>query len=198
MTWSEPEPVLEQPDPVCQGSILRASDEPADRRVYFSNLAPAPSASEIIAGRRSRFVLRASDDDGATWPLARVVVPGPAGYSDLTMAPKGDLLVLFESGRWMYSEKLTLARIDPAIWREERARTRTELAADRYDFARANAVISSASWKPIADVRDSRAIGGAEHTWSEPVVTRTLLLAVTRVEQPGGLAYLQEIEVWGK
>jgi hypothetical protein len=197
MTWSAPEPVAELPDPVCQGAILRASDEPDERRVYFSNIAPAPSVSESIVGRRNRLVLRASNDDGQTWPLGRMVVPGPAGYSDLVMAPGGDLLVLFENGRFMYSEKLTLARIDPRVWREERARDRTELKSERYDYARTKSVMNSPAWKMVADMRDARSNGSAEHTWSEPVVTRTLLLAVKRVDQPQDLAYLQEIEVWG-
>jgi hypothetical protein len=165
--------------------------------VYFCNLAPAPSESEIIAGRRSRLVVRASDDDGVTWPLARVVVPGPAGYSDLAVAPGGHLLVLFETGRMMYSEKLTLAEIAPAVWREERARTRGELAAERYDFVRARAVLASPAWRPLVEVRNGRATGRVEHAWPAPVVTRSLLLAVTGVAQPDGLAYLQELEVWG-
>lgn len=197
LTWSAPEPVPALPDPVCEGSILRASEDPAERRVYFCNLASAPSASEIIAGRRSRLVLRASDDDGATWPLTRVIVPGPAGYSDLTMAPGGNLLVLFETGRTMYSEKLTLARVAPSVWREPRAAQHVELAADRYDLLGARAVVRSPAWKPLLAVHGSRASGRAEHMFDEPVVTRTLVLAVTKVDQPSGLAYLQELEVWG-
>jgi sialidase-1 len=195
LTWSAPEPVAEQPDPVCQGAILRVSDAPTDRRVLFCNLAPAPSASEIIAGRRSRLVLRMSEDDGATWPQARVVVPGPAGYSDLTMAPGGDALVLFEAGRLMYSEKLTLATIDPATGFSGHGRS--ELTADRYDYVQAKSVVAARAWKPVVEVHDARKENSVEHVLAEPVTTRTLLLAITKVAQPTGLVYLQEIEVWG-
>ncbi|HUR59050.1 MAG TPA: sialidase family protein [Opitutaceae bacterium] len=198
LTWSAPEPVPDLPDLVCQGSILRASDAPANGRVYFSNIVPVPTGSEALNGRRNRLVLSASDDDGATWPFRRVVVPGPAGYSDLAMPPGGPLLALFENGRMMYSEKLTLARIDERVWKEERARSSgTELSGERYDFARAKEVMSSPAWKVVTDVHDARSTGSAEHTFNEPIVTRTLLLAVKRVEQPDALAYLQEIEVWG-
>jgi hypothetical protein len=125
------------------------------------------------------------------------VVPGPAGYSDLTMAPDGSLLALFETGRTMYSEKLTLARIAPAVWQEARAARQVELAAERYDILRAREVVHSSAWKSVLTVHGSRASGDVEHTFEEPVVTRSLLLAVTKVAQPTGLAYLQEIEVWG-
>lgn len=47
------------------------------------------------------------------------------------------------------------------------------------------------------EVRNARASDRVEHTWPDPVVTRSLLLAVTGVAQPDGLAYLQELEVWG-
>jgi sialidase-1 len=197
LTWSAPEPVPELPDLACQGSILRESDDPTNRRVYFSNIVPVLSASEALVGRRNRLVLRASDDDGATWPLGRVVVPGPAGYSDLVKLAGGPLLVLFENGRMVYSEKLTLARVDPGAWRDERARTRSELASDRYDHMRTKAVMSSPAWKLVTEQRGAQNAGSSEHTFSEPVVTRTLLLSVTRVDQPDALVYLQEIEVLG-
>lgn len=194
VTWSAPEPEPELPDPVCQGSILPAGN---GRRVYFSNLVPEPSTSQIIAGRRSRLVVRASDDEGATWPAARVVVPGPAGYSDLALAPDGDLLVLFENGRMMYSEKLTLARIAPGVWQEQTARSRAEVREERYDYAQVRTILESPSWRPVATVRNSRATSAVEQAFPEPVNTRTLLLAISRVNQPGDLVYLQEIEVWG-
>jgi sialidase-1 len=197
LTWSEPEPVPDQPDLVCQGAILRAPEEPANRRVYFSNIVPVPTGSEALNGRRNRLVVSASDDDGATWPLRRVIVPGPAGYSDLAMPPGGTLLVLFENGRFMYSEKLTLAGIGPDAWRDGRVRPSSRLGTERYDYTRTKAVMNSPAWKVVTDVRGAHATGRAEHTWSEPFATQTLLLAISRVAQPEGLAYLQEIEVWG-
>jgi sialidase-1 len=198
LTWSAPEPHLELPDLVCQGSILRASSTPDQRRVYFSNIVPEPSSSQVIVGRRSRLVVRASDDDGMTWPFARVVVPGPAGYSDLTIAPNGNLLVLFEAGASIYSEKLTLATLAPSTWESELARSRAELSRERYDYTRAKETMRSSAWKLHVEVRASRASGQAEHVFGFPVKTRTLLLAVTKVEQPEGMAYLQEIEAWGR
>ena len=54
--------------------------------------------------------LRASTDDGATWPHAKVLHSGPAGYSCLAVLPNGTLACLFERGEKHPYETITLAR----------------------------------------------------------------------------------------
>lgn len=49
-------------------------------------------------GDRKRLTVKVSDDGCRTWPLARVLEPGPAGYCDVATLPDGTVLCLFERG----------------------------------------------------------------------------------------------------
>ena len=100
-TWSEPVLDKELICPTCQASILRLSP----REVIFSN--PASTA-------RTHLTIRFSDDEGRTWAHARVLDPGPSGYSDLALTRDGDILCLHESGQQFYAEKITMARFNRA------------------------------------------------------------------------------------
>ena len=51
--------------------------------------------------------VRVSTDDGQTWPVARVIEPGPAAYSCLTVLPDRSIGCLYEVGR---SDKIVMAR----------------------------------------------------------------------------------------
>jgi sialidase-1 len=42
--------------------------------------------------------VRASFDDGATWPVAKTIDPGPSAYSDLVVQADGQIGVLYERG----------------------------------------------------------------------------------------------------
>jgi sialidase-1 len=87
------------PTPVCQVSILTASDG----GLLFSN--PAHRQSRV------RMTVRYSGDKGASWPWEVLVYPGPAGYSVLAQGSAGDIFVLYENGNMAYSERISLARI---------------------------------------------------------------------------------------
>jgi len=82
-TWTpaRPEPAL--PEPVCQASLVRYTPSDAAGRsvVLFSNPA-SPRA-------RVNMTVRASFDDGATWPVARSLHAGPSAYSCLARLPDG-------------------------------------------------------------------------------------------------------------
>lgn len=58
--------------------------------VLFSNPAHA-------SARRS-LTIRASFDDGASWPVSKLVDAGPSAYSDLVVQADGDVGVLYERG----------------------------------------------------------------------------------------------------
>jgi sialidase-1 len=55
--------------------------------------------------------VRVSLDEGKTWPIKRVLWPGPAAYSCLAMLPDGALACLFEAGDHNPYERIVLARI---------------------------------------------------------------------------------------
>lgn len=92
LTWSEPAPVNELPDPVCQGSIVRYTDvESHDKsRVIFANIANTTA--------RDTFTLRVSYDECRTWPVSKVLNPGPSAYSDLAIASDMTICCLYERG----------------------------------------------------------------------------------------------------
>ena len=97
-------PLREDPaliEPTCQGSILRLSDPLDGRRsrILFSN-----PASE---GSRTNGTVRLSYDEGKTWPVSRVICPGPFAYSSLTVLPDGAIGCLFESDGY---KKIRFAR----------------------------------------------------------------------------------------
>lgn len=92
-------------EPVCEAALERCR-WPADSEpgvLLFSN--PASAAA------RERLTIRASRDDGATWPAALLVHAGPAAYSDLAMLPDGRIACLFEAGKKNPYETIRLVRL---------------------------------------------------------------------------------------
>lgn len=96
LTWSDVtfDPALVEP--VCQASLIRFKGG-----LLFSN--PASK-------KRANMTVRASFDDGATWPIAKVLDPGPSGYSCLAELPDATLACLFERGEKSYRDRIVLAR----------------------------------------------------------------------------------------
>ncbi|MDR0352613.1 MAG: exo-alpha-sialidase [Opitutaceae bacterium] len=124
LTWSEPKIEESLPDPVNQGSLLACSEVfgPEDRRVVFSNLDQGkitPEKGRTVIGSRARLTVRLSHDDGDTWDESCLIAPGFSGYSDLAMTRDGKVLLLYENGREIYSEKLTFACFDLAFLKEK-------------------------------------------------------------------------------
>jgi sialidase-1 len=84
LTWNKQRHVPELIEPICQASIrkLRAGV------LVFSN--PASRTS------RERMTLRASFDQGNTWPWSALLHAGPSAYSCLQPLADGSLICLFE------------------------------------------------------------------------------------------------------
>ena len=105
---------LALPEPICQASLCRLTDQYRhDRnRVIFSN--PA-------SHKRENMTVRLSYDECRTWPVSRTIYQGPAAYSDLCVTQDSTICCLFESGTHMPYETLTFARFNLA-WLEEPAK----------------------------------------------------------------------------
>lgn len=99
---ARPDPRLVEPP--AQASLIATPG--GGRSLVFANPASA---------RRERFTVRVSDDDGATWPAARVLHEGPAAYSSLAALDDGSVAVLFERGDRAPYERITFARL-PLEW----------------------------------------------------------------------------------
>ena len=91
-------------EPPAQASLIAAGGTTAAdrRRLIFAN--PA-------SPKRERLTVRVSEDDGETWPIARVVHEGPAAYSSLAVLPDGAIGLLFERGDRSPYERITFARL---------------------------------------------------------------------------------------
>lgn len=127
--WTKPAFVDALLEPVCMSGLVTIPDAQGrpTARVLHSN----PDTIELAARaakpgeRRDRrnLTVKFSPDGGRTWPVSRVLEPGPSAYSDLAVLPDGTILCFFESGRpgatrpnskrtdWPYA-RLSLARFN--------------------------------------------------------------------------------------
>lgn len=103
-TWKDQRFDAALVEPICHAAIERCS-LPADGRsiLVFSN--PASEDSRV------NMTLRASFDDGRTWPASRVLHAGPSAYSDLAVFPDGQIGCLYEAGARHAYETIVLARL---------------------------------------------------------------------------------------
>lgn len=105
MTWSSVSHDKALLEPVCQASLIRYTSIASHgrSRVLFSN--PASVA-------RERMTVRLSYDDGASWPVGRLLWEGPAAYSCLGVLPGMRIGCLYERGVERPYETITLAAFD--------------------------------------------------------------------------------------
>ena len=104
-------------EPVCMASLLRY-DWPAGNQpghILFSNPDNLEQTMTTWALDRKRLTIKLSHDDGRTWPVAKVLEPGPAGYSALARLAGGTILCLYECDQVNHmcdDRYLRLARFD--------------------------------------------------------------------------------------
>jgi sialidase-1 len=82
----------------CQASIVRYSFARNDQknRILFAN--PDNSGERFGILDRTRMTVRLSYDEGQTWPVKKLIHPGPSSYSTMVRLPDGDIGLLFEGG----------------------------------------------------------------------------------------------------
>lgn len=121
--WTEPvfDPALFEP--ICCAGLVRLGEQPGQdqNRILFSN--PDSQHSPLGPGSwgawpRENLTVRMSCDEGETWPVSRVLDPGPSGYSDLAVGPDETIYCLYErgsaGGSSLDTATLTLARFNLA------------------------------------------------------------------------------------
>ena len=102
-TWSDPIDVPDLVEPICQASILcyDAEIDSAPVPLLFSN----PASHD-----RTRMTVKLSEDEGRTWPAAKLIYAGPSAYSCLAVLPDGTIACLHECGENSPYEKIALAQ----------------------------------------------------------------------------------------
>ncbi len=108
-TWSAVEDVPALRDPSCMASIFRYSfDDTAGKgRILYSG----PDST-----KRENGTVHLSTDDGASWPVQRVLWAGSFGYSVLTKLKDGTVGCLFETDN---ADRIVFARF-PVEWVSEK------------------------------------------------------------------------------
>ena len=103
-SWSKVVDVPEQRDPSCMGSLLRYSfGRGSDKGILLYS---GPDSTD-----RERGTVYASFDDGKTWPLKKLLMPGSFAYSVLTRLPDGKIGCLFETDNY---RRIEFVRFDLA------------------------------------------------------------------------------------
>ncbi len=119
--WSEPRFDAALLEPVCMASILKVEAKSPQGVNYILFANPDNLENELTtpgknqAHDRKRLTVKLSPDDCRTWPVARILEPGPAAYSDLAARPDGVILCVYENGmieRMTDTRQITVARFD--------------------------------------------------------------------------------------
>jgi sialidase-1 len=105
-------------EPICMASLLRcdwpAGEEPGS--ILFSNPDTLEQTMADWALDRKLLTIKLSRDDGRTWPVSKVLEPGPAAYSALARLADGTILCLYECDQVAHmgdNRYLRLARFNP-------------------------------------------------------------------------------------
>jgi len=103
-------PIVFEPrlnDPHCQGSVLRTP--------WGIALSHADTVQEFP---RDQVTVRLSEDEGASFDIARVIDEGPSAYSVLAVLPSGELALAWESGDILPYDRIRFAAFSVGWLRE--------------------------------------------------------------------------------
>lgn len=91
-TWSEATAVPDLVEPDCNGDIIVYPSTDGRRRMIHT----LPANPKI----RQDVSVYMSYDDGATWPVKKLLFKGLSAYSSLAVLPDGSIGCLIEEGKW--------------------------------------------------------------------------------------------------
>ncbi|MBX7257816.1 MAG: SUMF1/EgtB/PvdO family nonheme iron enzyme [Candidatus Hydrogenedentes bacterium] len=98
----------------CEASLIRYGCDEKDGKnaLLFANPDNSGECYGIL--ERTKMTVRASFDEGKTWPVKRLLHPGPSSYSTMVRLPDGDIGILFEGGEKHRREWIRFARFSMA------------------------------------------------------------------------------------
>lgn len=94
--------------PECNGGTNAAmitipSKDQKRQLILFSN-PPMRTWKKHIDKNRKKMTVKISLDEAKTWPYKKRIFKGPSGYSSLTQANDGTILLLYEKGKKRYND----------------------------------------------------------------------------------------------
>lgn len=105
MSWTRPKDVPQLVEPVCQASIIRYSWPDGKNKSCLLFLNPASTT------KRHNLAIRASFDEGSTWPYIHTLYKGPSAYSCMTILQDNTIGCLYEAGEKSAYEKIVFEKI---------------------------------------------------------------------------------------
>lgn len=103
VSWSDPLPVDDLPDPRCNGDIIRYSC--GGKELLLQSLPADPRGRNNVA-------IYVSEDNAKTWPIMKTIVHMPSAYSSMTVLPDGSVGILTEeSANNHYSYSIWFTRM---------------------------------------------------------------------------------------
>lgn len=107
ITWKDQKHEPSLIEPICQAAILRHRWPQGEKpgMIVFSN--PAST------GGRVKLTVRASFDDGVTWPVSKLLFDGPGGYSDLATLANGRIACFYEGGEQDTAQSIIFQIVEP-------------------------------------------------------------------------------------
>jgi len=98
--WTTPKFNEQLLEPICMANLIRwtSAKDGGKNRIVFSNPHNLERAGAKPGQGRDRknLSLKLSYDEGETWPINKTLEAGGSGYSDLAIAPDGNLLCFYE------------------------------------------------------------------------------------------------------
>lgn len=91
ISWTAPTDVPALVEPVCQASIIRYARTGKKQQRCLLFLNPA-------SNKRMNMTIRASFDEGQSWPVIQTLYAGPSAYSCMTILPGGEIGCFYEAG----------------------------------------------------------------------------------------------------
>lgn len=95
--WSKTKFVPELLEPGCMAGLVSHPGREKNKKplLLFSN----PHTTDRPHSARRDVTIKLSYDNGSSWPVSKILEPGPSAYSDLAVLPDGTVLCFYESGR---------------------------------------------------------------------------------------------------
>jgi len=117
--WNKPVFDNELFEPICMASMVNLSSVLGKDYLLFCNPDSKndPASQQLVArkgNRRENLTLKLSYDGGKSWPVAKVVDPGPTSYSDVAVSKEGVIYILYEhlTGFEHQTAQIMLARLN--------------------------------------------------------------------------------------